>query len=289
MGVRYSGRFRTQRWVQVGLLVAITLLVNACGHRLSTQQSNRAEQHVAAPHDPPGAEMPQAALGLTNDDFALFPPISAAEQLSSGEKREPADIYTYVLFGAGQAARPWRHAELELLRLIDTYVTAGNGAGGSAGRHRFLIPVYAGLDALPLTERSAPELSEAPRANLAGRLEAHNRQPLAMRLRTAPGPFLVSRTEPPWATDRTATPASDPLLVTDLSHIGVEYLYPVIDAYDRPIPPAAAGTDVALIELHRRLTSLEPTLEGSAKQRWVFLFGTPGTRDALFPASERGG
>lgn len=287
MGIRFlinrAWLTRASGPLGVALAVATALLSAGCG----STPVERGDTGVLA------EEMPQATEGFSDDDFALFPPASAAERLGSQASEALSDLYTYVLFGGDAApsqARPWRRTELELLRLIDTYVTTDDRGAGEI-HHHFLVPVYPGSDSLSLTERSAPELSNGPRAALAGRLERRDQQPLALRLRTAPGPFLVSRVGSPWAmaTARNSAPKSDALLVADLSHMGAEYLYPVVDAYDRPISPGGGGAEFALLELRRRLASLERVLGHAAKQRWVFLFDASGTQDALRPISARGG
>lgn len=228
--------------------------------------------------------------------FAAFPPISAADRLRVGDGFRDAAVYTYVLFGIGdqrqpQEARPWRHVELELLRLIDTYVVSEPGARAASG-HVFLVPVYAGLDSLPLTEQTAPELADRARLGLAAALGASGHARLANRLRGGAGPFLVSRTR----AGLLPVAPQDRLLLTDLSETGPEYLYPVIDAYDRPVTDRGRDPNANLYHLQERLARLEATsasASGAAGQgraaQWVFLVEGRGTSQLSGSAPVRGG
>lgn len=205
----------------------------------------------------------------------MFPPLPAAERLGLASEHWPSSVYTYVLYGRGdgrraQQDRPWRHTELELLRLIETYVIGASGLSnrdGPSASHEFLVPVYAGLDTVPLVERSAPNLADAAREALAARLEQQRQAALANLLRSAAGPFLVSRTRPELLPAR----GEAPLLLTDLSAVGPEYLYPLVDAYDRPVSQEAAGTDAALHVLRRRLARLGMVSRQGGEDAWVHL------------------
>jgi hypothetical protein len=240
-----------------------------------------------------GALLDPWSLGGPDLTLAIFPPFSGAESLRFGADERPISIYTYVLYGAAEAvsqqqARPWRHTELELLRLIETYVSADAETKAAPGRvkdqHAFLVPVYAGLDSIPLAERSAPELATAARQALAARLDAGDQPALASRLRAAPGPFLISRTSA-----QLLSPQTDaPLLLTDLSSIGAEYLYPVVDAYDRPVSSASAGSERALSELHQRLAALAAPEGLAASNHWVYLLDTKAVQAAKAKVLLRG-
>lgn len=240
--------------------------------------------------------------GGKGETLALFPPLAAADRLRLGGEHRPGAIDTYVLYGVGdgraaQENRPWRHGELELLRLIDTYVInleeSGRQGGGefakgkdgaaAPARHEFLVPVYAGLDSLPLAERSAPDLADAARLALATRLEARGHGGVAHRLRSAPGPFLVSRATPALLPDR----VHPRLLLADLSALGAEYLYAVVDAYDRPV---AGGADAALVALHGRLAELEAA-PGPARSgpQWLYLLDTSTAGDGMADGARHGG
>uniref|UniRef100_UPI0025D6D31C hypothetical protein n=1 Tax=Thiohalocapsa sp. TaxID=2497641 RepID=UPI0025D6D31C len=158
-------------------------------------------------------------------------------------------IYTYILHGDDAVADAGDAAHLatyrELLRVIETYVlVAGPDAGGPDLRaHTFLVPVHAGRAGAPLTDRTGPDLSAAMRLKLAEHLRRVGQSALAARLATAPGPFLVSSLEP------RLVPGSQlaPRMIVDLSGIGPEYMYSIVDAYDRTIPPDTAGRVESLL------------------------------------------
>jgi hypothetical protein len=94
--------------------------------------------------------------------------------------------------------------------------------------------------------------------------------------------------------------------VTDLSAIGTEYLYAVVDAYDRPVPLDTAGQFEALNPIRDRLLGLfsqkvpEEDLSPATKDAWVFRVGglpaepqvqvtrTPGA-DASMPVMDDAG
>lgn len=293
------------RLAMPGLALALIFMLGACAH------GSRAPASAAVPAPPTGIEQAEldalpapplvspeedAAnyLGQAVETLAAFPPGSAAARSGAGFGSRSPSIHTFVLFGNGDArqaqqVRPWRHTELELLRLIDTYVTEMDAAlgYGQAARHEFLIAVYDGLDTLPLIERSAPDLTDRSRQALAGRLDARDQAALAQRLRTAPGPFLVSRTK------GELLPAADDagLLLADLSAVGPEYLFPVMDAYDRPL---SATGESALLELRQRLGRLALPLavapQGVDKQRqWVYFLDASGASLATTEQSVPGG
>ncbi|EIC22664.1 hypothetical protein Thi970DRAFT_02942 [Thiorhodovibrio frisius] len=280
--------------------IFVVLTLSACGHvprspeapdRSAAQPSTEADLLAAsAPADRQAKGGASAwRYGQKGDTLAVFPPLSAAQGLSLGGAHRPASVYTYVLYGIGdgkssQATRPWRHTEFELLRLIDTYVLSAGALGteepekkGSVPtRHEFFVPVYDGLGTLPLSERSAPDLADAARQALAQRLDARRYAVLASQLRTAPGPFLISRT----TSDLVPDQENGALLLADLSKIGPEHLYRVVDTYDRPVSASAAGTDAALSELRQRLARLESPLGGVGENQWVQLIEASAVRPA---------
>jgi hypothetical protein len=190
-------------------------------------------------------------------------------------------IYTYVLHGDDAVADAGDAAHLaayrELLRVIETYVlVAGPDAGGpDLGTHTFLVPVHAGRAGVPLTNRTDPDLSAAMRLKLAEHLRRVGQPALAARVATAPGPFLVSSLEP------RLVPGSRlaPRMIVDLSGIGPEYMYSVVDAYDRTIPPDAAGRVESLLAVRGRLIGMFPdrAIDASATPPpagdWVFMLG----------------
>ena len=192
-------------------------------------------------------------------------------------------VYTFVLLGAGfdPAKDADRARYAELLRVIETYVLAGEqGAHGPrAEAHAFLIAVRPDRKGAKLIEQTGPELSAAMRKDLIQYLKRRNEPALAGRLETLPGPFLISSLEP------RLLPTSQvaPRLVSDLSGIGPEYLYAVVDAYDRPIPPEQQGRPEGLTAIRKRLLGLfsrkvtDEELSPALKDAWVFRFGGPPT------------
>ncbi|HYN76838.1 MAG TPA: hypothetical protein VES73_03480 [Lamprocystis sp. (in: g-proteobacteria)] len=190
-------------------------------------------------------------------------------------------IYTFVLLGgAFDPAMPVDQARYqELLRVIETYVLAG--AGGTEGprteTHAFLVAVNPNSTDAKLSEQAGPELSADMRQDLAQYLRARNQPALAQRLETLPGPFLISSLEPRLL----PTSEAAPRLVTDLSRIGSEYLYAVVDAYDRPVPTEEQGRPEGLSAIRDRLLGLfsrkvtAEELGPAIKDAWVFRFGGP--------------
>lgn len=180
-------------------------------------------------------------------------------------------LYTFVLPGratpdassAGQAAR-----QVELLRLIETYAAAGGGES-QAESHVFLVPVYANYGDLALADQIAPELAELMRVRLARRLRASGHRDLAERLETHSGPFLVTTLDP----HLLPRDAQAPRLLLDLSALGIESLYSLIDAYDRSVPGALAGQPASLALLGERLRE-RITLD-VAQEHWFFWIGRP--------------
>ena len=209
-------------------------------------------------------------------------------------------VYTFVLPGGGfDPAREGDRARLaELLRVIETYVLAGEqGAKGPrAEAHAFLIAIRPDRKGARLSEQAAPELAAAMRADLIQHLKRRGQAALAARLETQPGPFLVSSLEP------RLLPTNElaPRLVTDLSQIGPEYLYAVVDAYDRSLVPEQQGRPEALGGIRERLLALfsrkadAEELSPSIKDAWVFRLGGPtpaqaGAQTAAAPAAPPGG
>lgn len=195
-------------------------------------------------------------------------------------------IYTYIL-GGGAAGAEGESADTyrELLRVIETYVlVAGpDGARPDRGAHTFLVPVHVGRAGAPLLERTGPELSSAMRRELAAHLRRGGEQALANRLATAPGPFLVSSLEPRLVPGNVQAVR----MIVDLSAVGPEYMYSVVDAYDRQIPPEAAGRVESLLAVRGRLIGLfpDPAVDAAASAPagdWVFMLGRRST--ALGPA-----
>ncbi len=192
-------------------------------------------------------------------------------------------IYTFILHGDLDADTAPANIDIyrELLRVIETYVLAsegGNSGGnGDAGRqaHGFLVPVHAQRSGATLLERTGPELSAGMRGDFAAYLRAGGQLELAQRLNRAAGPFLVSSLEP------RLVPADPrvPRMLVDLSDIGPEYMYSVVDAYDRPIPADQVGSVESLAAIRARLIDMFPdtAIDASATPPpaggWVYLFG----------------
>ena len=190
-------------------------------------------------------------------------------------------IYTFVLPGA--TFHPDREAErfryAELLRLIETYVPTGDQSAKAPlpEAHAFLVAIRPDRRQARLVDQTDPALAKAIRNELVKRLRAFNQPVLAGRLDHRPGPFLISSLEPRLV----PTSAESPRLVVDLSNIGNEYLYAVVDAYDRPIPPVQQGRPESLTDIHQRLLTVVGRQSNAAgpgaapQDDWVFQLGGP--------------
>jgi len=183
-------------------------------------------------------------------------------------------LYTFVLLSAGSGTQgAMQQARYrELLRVIETYVPGEGGGGPSPEAHAFLVAVHPERADLPLGDQTGPELSDPMRRQLATELRGAGLGTLARRLETRPGPFLVSSPEPRLLADG----AGSPRLVVDLSGVGSEYLYAVVDAFDRPVPRGgqAAGLDAVRERLLTLPLGAEPA---AAKGDWVFRVGRGGS------------
>ncbi|MBK5966164.1 hypothetical protein CCR95_19280 [Thiocystis minor] len=198
-------------------------------------------------------------------------------------------LYTFVLLGQGfinpseSAAVRYR----ELFRVIETYVstTDEDPAGPSAETPALLVPINAEKIGRPLSEQVAVDLSDHMRRHLGQSLRREGQARLAATLDTGAGPFLISTLEPRF----TPTDQEAPRLVADLSTIGVEYIYGIVDAYDRPIPPEASGRVESLLLIRDRLLGIpmSPVITSDLKTKiqsaWVFMIG----RFAGEPAGDR--
>jgi hypothetical protein len=244
-----------------------------------------APQALASPVLAGGGEYAMLYFPLGGDAAAGGDTMSLTQLFGNAEPGY--GIYTYILGGGadgadGAGADTYR----ELLRVIETYVlVAGpDGARPDRGAHTFLVPVHAGRAGAPLVERTGPELSAAMRRELAAYLRRGGEQALANRLATAPGPFLVSGLEPRLVPGS----AQAARMIVDLSAIGPEYMYSVVDAYDRQIPPEAAGRVESLLAVRGRLIGLFPSpgvdaVASAPAGDWVFMLGRRST--ALRPAA----
>jgi len=188
-------------------------------------------------------------------------------------------IYTFVLLGAGfdPKAEADQSRYAELLRVVETYVLAADQGtrGPSPESHAFLVAVQPDRGDAPLIEQTAPALSAPMRQELILYLNRQGQSALAQRLENSPGPFLVSSLEPRlMPTNRVS-----PRLIVDLSLVGAEYMYAVVDAYDQPVPPALSGRPESLGPVRERLLGLfnrsvpEQDLDPALKDAWVFRLG----------------
>lgn len=192
-------------------------------------------------------------------------------------------VYTFVLLGSGfggpSELDKARYAEL--LRVIETYVLAADEGrqGPSADAHAFLIAVHPDRQGAALLDQTGADLSEPMRREYAQLLRRQGESALAQRIDGGAGPFLVSSPEPRLLPTR----ADSPRLVTDLSEIGPEYMYAVIDAYDRRVPEDARGGVEGLAQIQGRLLGLftsrlaDRDLDPAIKDAWVFLLGPAAT------------
>lgn len=184
-------------------------------------------------------------------------------------------LYTFVLLSAGSGAQgaAQQARARELLRVIETYVPGDQAGGPARDVHAFLVAVHPERADLPLAEQTGPELSDPMRRQLAGELRGAGLASLARRLETRPGPFLVSSPEP-----RLLGGGANPTrLIVDLSRVGSEYLYAVVDAFDQPVPSdPTAGLDA----VRDRLILLPVGPDGSraAGADWVFRAGGTAPR-----------
>ncbi|AFL73124.1 hypothetical protein [Thiocystis violascens] len=188
-------------------------------------------------------------------------------------------IYTFVLLGRGFANASESDAARyrELFRVIETYVTTSdeNNSGPTPETPAFLVPISAENLGRPLIEQVAVDLSNHMRRHLGQSLRQEGHAPLAATLDTGAGPFLISTLEPRF----TPTGQDAPRLVADLSMIGAEYIYGIVDAYDRPIPPEASGRVESLLLIRDRLLGLpmKPAVMSEFKTKiqnaWVFMIG----------------
>lgn len=213
-----------------------------------------------------------------------------------GDARPGYGLYTFILGGpVGASSTADADAYSEFLRVIETYVMNNpEGASDSEGRHGFLIqvdaakpPDEASLD-LELIDRARPGLSLQIQSILARQLRMFGQVELADRLEHSDGPFLVTSLQP------SLIPRSGPmpLLIVDLHDLGPEYMYSLVDAYDRPIPPDLLGRPGSLSAIGRRIQAMFPNRRvdsGAAPPpsgEWIWLIGAPGRGDTLAAISE---
>lgn len=188
-------------------------------------------------------------------------------------------LYTFVLVGPGAPARNGANQarSRELLRVIETYVPGQEEGRARPDIHAFLVAVHPERADLPLSDQTGPELSDPMRRQLAQALRAAGQGPLARRLETRPGPFLITSPEPRLLPDGSGSPR----LVVDLTGVGSEYLFALVDAFDQPVPLGAKGA--GLESLRQRLLRLPLGPDGApaGNDDWVFrIRGTTASRVA---------
>jgi len=203
-------------------------------------------------------------------------------------------IYTYVISGAGvdDGDVPNSETYRELLRVIETYVISADGDGAVPRQqaHSFLVPVDAARAGESLLDQTGPELSAHGRKAYAVYLESQGQRELARRLLTRPGPFLVSSLEPRLIPSE----RSAPRLVVDLSDVGAEYMFSVVDAYDRAIPESQVGSLESLQPIRSRLIDLMPDAVASGVNRgrtagdWVYMLGPRQIARAAYDVNQPG-
>lgn len=195
-------------------------------------------------------------------------------------------IYTFVLFGhsvgklAGADAVRYR----EFFRVLETYVSTLEDDRGapSVEAHAFLVPVKRTGEGGGLMDLAATDLSDAMRRDVRRDLRRAGQQALASRLDSGAGPFLIATLDPRLS----ASSADAPRLFADLSTIGPEYIYGVVDAYDLPIPPELGGRPESLSLIRERLQRLpvKPDADAGppaqADKTWVFMLGRFARADA---------
>ncbi|MBK5930018.1 hypothetical protein CCR82_05630 [Halochromatium salexigens] len=203
-------------------------------------------------------------------------------------------LYTFILGGpvGAQPADDNADTYSELLRVIETYVANDESVEADSGfeRHGFLVQVDATRADGALTERVRPGLSRQIQSVLARQLRLHGQFELSERLDRSPGPFLVTSLRP------TVLPRSarTPLLVVDLQDIGPEYMYSLIDAYDRPIPGDLSGRPESLAAIERRLRGMfpKPQIDRGAPLSplgdWIWRIGEQGPMAEATTSEEEG-
>ncbi|MBK1644942.1 hypothetical protein CKO25_09820 [Thiocapsa imhoffii] len=238
-----------------------------------------------------------------HEAMAYFPSIGSASRVTSAQA--PASlyrsaqagygVYTFVLVGPGFERLPeadqLRHREL--FRLIETYAGADEEAGiaPQPEAHVFLIPVDAELAGQPLFNQVAAGLSDRMRRQLIAELSDRGETEVAGGLETGAGPFLVTTLAP----SLFASEAHSPRLLADLSGLGIEHLYTIVDAFDRGLVANGAGQTAALSALGERLAQGVPrSIAGqrdlgadpaAGDRPWFVILEEPGASSA----SERDG
>lgn len=226
--------------------------------------------------------------------MAYFPSAGSAVRIesSSGLDRlyrravSGFGVYTFVMVGPNveRFAQTDQARHQELFRLVETYAAVGGDAeaGPRPDAHVFLIPVDAELGGMPLFNQVAADLSDRMRRQLIEELRGQGEAGLATRLQNGAGPFLVAALEPNLLPGRVGAFR----LVADLSGLGIEHLYTVVDAFDRDIGPELAGRPESLAAIRDRLRDVRAPQSSNAgtmaasESVWLFLLGDPGESGA---------
>jgi hypothetical protein len=219
------------------------------------------------------------------------PPARAESATTSGPLYRAATpgygIYSFVLVGGSveTLADADRARHRELFRLIETYAAVGGEVGEAPHRdaHVFLVPVDEELAGAPLFNQVSSDLSDRMRLRLIEVLRGRGLTALAARLESGTGPFLVAGLEP----DLLSGGAGSPRLIADLSALGVEHIYAVVDGFDREVSSDLVGRPESIAALYDRLVTLLPAGQtqvfGSIPlpQDWLFIVqetSEPGTQ-----------
>jgi len=254
------------------------LLMSGAGaeHRIAGAVAAGLER--AAPDDEvPFAEASPYAMAYISPRSATVALVgSGALNDLYGDATAGFGLYTFVLFGGGldnrDAAAQVRTREL--LRLIETYVPRENSGVPSNEAHVFLVAVNPQQADQALSDQTTRALSDPIRRRLGEQLRRSGLAGLARRLDRRPGPFLVTSPEPwliPEGTDA-------PRLVVDLSGIEPEYLYAVVDAFDRPVPAGSSSGGLNAIRDRLLALPLGDDTRIAGKGGWIFQFGRRSAR-----------
>lgn len=254
------------------------LLMSGAGAEHRIAQAVAAGRERSVPED----EVPSA--GASPYAMAYFSPRSATASLVGsgalndlyGDATPGFGLYTFVLFGGGldkqDAAGQVRTREL--LRLIETYVPRGNSGVRSSEAHVFLVAVNPQQADQPLSDQTTRALSDPMRRQLGEQLRRSGLAGLARRLDRRPGPFLVTSPEP-WLIPGSADASR---LVVDLSGIEAEYLYGVVDAFDRPVPAGSSSRGLHAIRDRLLALPLGDDTSVAGKGDWIFQLGRRSVR-----------
>jgi hypothetical protein len=230
--------------------------------------------------------------------MAYFPSAGSAVRIetSSGVDRlyrgavPGFGVYTFVMVGPDvERLAPTDQARhRELFRLVETYAAVGDDADAAPrpDAHVFLIPVDAELGGMPLFNQVAADLSDRMRGQLIEDLRGRGEAGLAARLQKGSGPFLVAGLEP----DLLPGGLGAYRLVADLSGLGIEHLYAVVDAFDRGIAPELGGRPESLAAIRDRLQDVrapQSAMRGQWRARAGMVFHAGRVRSIRSRSGDR--